>query len=422
MKSEFNDLLKPCKAAIERFIFYKLPNKQDGEDILQEVYFSAVKNFDALRDKSKFKAWMLSIAANQCNAYYNKKAKQFEIPLEDIYDYEDIHNKMGIGIKEIVRETLDGLANKDKQIIYLYYFKNMSQKDIADRLSIPIGTVKSRLYTAKQNFREHYPYPPLVKGDIFMKKLPVIMPDVKIVKSDEKSFEPRWEELIGWFIVPRLDEKLTWAIYDYPSKRQTEFFNLRVTGKAAVHGIEGVEILSDESDPEKPDVCTKRIFVAQLTDTHSRFLSESHYVGDVRHIYTFLDNEFMPNWGFGDDNCGNNIWPKQKGIIKRNNDIITCPDIPTALDVVGRYTVEIGEKSFDTILVMDIELYDNGVMSETYLDKNGRTVLWRRFNRNDWAFSRYKQKWSEKLPGNERVTVNGKTYVHWYDCITDYIL
>lgn len=40
----------------------------------------------------------------------------------------------------------------------------------------------------------------------------------------------------------------------------------------------------------------------------------------------------------------------------------------------------------------------------------------------DWAIDRYKKPWSEQLPENDRLTVNGTTYVHWYDCITDYIL
>ena len=65
--------------------------------------------------------------------------------------------------------------------------------------------------------------------------------------------------------------------------------------------------------------------------------------------------------------------------------------------------------------------YGDYTATEQYLDKNGRTVLWRRFNRDDWAFSRYKQKWTEKLPDNERIIINDETYVHWYDCITDYI-
>ena len=68
------------------------------------------------------------------------------------------------------------------------------------------------------------------------------------------------------------------------------------------------------------------------------------------------------------------------------------------------------------------ETYNCGVVSEQFLDKNGKTILWRRYNRDDWAIDRYKKPWSEQLPENDRLTVNGTTYVHWYDCITDYIL
>lgn len=96
---------------------------------------------------------------------------------------------------------------------------------------------------------------------------------------------------------------------------------------------------------------------------------------------------------------------------------------------MGTYRVTIDGKSCDTVCVMDVSTYNNGVVSEQYLDKNGKTILWRRFNRDDWGFDRKGgvlggggKLWSERLPENERITVNGKTYVHWYDCITDYIL
>ena len=62
------------------------------------------------------------------------------------------------------------------------------------------------------------------------------------------------------------------------------------------------------------------------------------------------------------------------------------------------------------------------VITEQFLDQNGRTILWRRYNRDDWALDRYGKLWSAQLPANDRLTVNGITYVHWYDCVTDYIL
>ena len=91
-------------------------------------------------------------------------------------------------------------------------------------------------------------------------------------------------------------------------------------------------------------------------------------------------------------------------------------------DVVGRYKVTIGDKEYDTVCVMNVGHFNSRIAIEQYLDKNGRTILWRRFNKNDWAKHRYGKEWTELLPDNERLTINGETYVHWYDCITDYIL
>lgn len=62
-----------------------------------------------------------------------------------------------------------------------------------------------------------------------------------------------------------------------------------------------------------------------------------------------------------------------------------------SFDVVDRYIVASGGKSYDAICVMDIETYNCGVVSKQFLDKNGKTILWRRFNRDDWAIDRYKK-------------------------------
>lgn len=166
----------------------------------------------------------------------------------------------------------------------------------------------------------------------------------------------------------------------------------------------------------------ERVFVAQLTDTHCRYLATIRNDGDVRNYITFLDgDEFMSNWGFGENNCGNETNLSVKGDIQRDGSVISSKKKDFLQDIVGRYIVTIAGKSYDTVCVMDIETYNPNVVSEQYLDKNGRTILWRRFNRDDWALDHYKKLWSEHLPENDRITVNGVTYVHWYDCVTDYI-
>ncbi len=423
---EFESLLAAQQGAVERFVKFQIQTREDAEDILQEVYLTAYRKFSQLKNRDSFKAWLISIARNKCHDYFRKRAAQLEVPIEELEEKAvSSDSRYGIAEVSVVRDTLDLLGDKDKQILYLYFWKELPQAEIAKRLDIPVGTVKSRLYTAKQNFKNQYPYH---KADDWkgekekMKQLPEMMPEYRIEKSDKEPFSVKWEELMGWFLVPKQGEKLSWGMYDCPSGKCDNIYQMEVTGKAKVHGIEGVELTAKEIPCSEKDHVLERVFVAQLTDTHCRYLATIRNDGDVRNYITFLDgDEFMSNWGFGENNCGNEINLSVKGDIQRDGSVITSKKKDFLLDIVGRYTVTIAGKSYDTVCVMDIETYNPNVVSEQYLDKNGRTILWRRFNRDDWAIDHYKKLWSELLPENERITVNGVMYVHWYDCVTDYI-
>lgn len=427
---EFEKLLAEVSSGVERFVRYRLPSQTDADDVLQEVYLSAYRNFSGLKNKDAFKPWIISIARNKCNDYFRTKATQMEISIEELSQQELSAGRLGISVVHTVRETLDRLVGKDKQILYLYFWKELPQTEIAKLLDIPVGTVKSRLHTAKQHFKNKYPYQTQKsKGDTTMQKLPEYIPDYTIERLDAEPFSVRWEELQGWLIVPRVGQKLTWGMYDFPERKRTEYTEMEVIGKAEVHGIEGVEVVAMQFDPAdyyRTGALNRveRRFVAQLTDTHSRYLAETHMEDGMRKCYTFLDGEaFLNNWGFGKDNCGNEVNLRPKGLLHREGNCVTGTIPREVVDVVGRYRVTIGGKSYDTVCVMDIECYNDAVASEQYVDQNGRTVLWRRFNRDDWAIDRFGGKpWSEKLPDNERLTINGETYVHWYDCISDYIL
>ena len=416
--SEFEMLISEHRNAVERYLRFNIPSKADSDDVLQEVWLAAYRQFDKLLNKSSFKAWVIGIARHKVKDYL--RSRQNTIDIDELPESELVQSRYGLVEYSPVHETIDKLSENDKQILTLYYFENMPQNEIADRLGIPLGTVKSRLNTARRNFKNAYPYPP--KGADIMFELPKIIPEYKIIPSDKEPFTVRWEELMGWFIVPKVGEKLTWAIYDQPSRKGDYFYEMEVIGKAEIHGIEGVEIIAKEGNIDKTQPCTERRFVAQLTDTHCRYLAESHVVNDVRKLYTFLDGEdFLPNWGYGEDNCGNEINLSPKGIIVKNGSDISVNEDRAPLDIVGRYTVEINGKTYDTVCVIDVGTYNEGVLSEQFLDKNGRTILWRRFNQNNWAFDRYGKLWTEALPDNERLNVNGETYVHWYDCVSDYI-
>jgi len=424
--NDFEALLAEHRTALERFVRYRLP-QADAEDVLQDVCIAAYQKFGQLRNRETFKPWLLSIARNRCNDYYRARANHPEIALDVLPEAALCMGRSGRSAAMTVRETLEVLTERDRQILYLYFWHELPQTEIARVLGIPLGTVKSRLHIAKKNFRANYLIDMHREGANQMKKLPLKLPEYTITPSAEPPFAVRCEELMGWMIIPKPGEKIMWGMYDFPERVRTDRTEMQVVGRAEVHGIEGVEIHAVQYD-EKEQMQTGREcvrvndFIAQLTDTHCRYLAESHMENGVRKYSTFLDgSSFLDYWGTGEDNCGMEIDLCARGELRRDGSAVTGRTSGQQQDIVGRYVVNIADKKYDTVCVFYVES-DGATATETYLDSNGRTVLWRRFNRNDWAFERYGQLWTEKLPDNERLTINGETYVHWYDCITDYIL
>ena len=116
---EFEKLLRDVSSGVERFVRYRLPSQTDADDVLQEVYLTAYRKFSGLKNKDAFKPWIISIARNKCNDYFRAKAAQMEISIEELSQQELSTGRLGISVVHTVRETLDRLGDKDKQILYL---------------------------------------------------------------------------------------------------------------------------------------------------------------------------------------------------------------------------------------------------------------------------------------------------------------
>ena len=424
----FETLMQRERISVERFVRFRLQSQADADDVLQETWISAYQNFDKLKNPDAFRAWILSIARNKCTDYFRRKSAQLEIPIDELHENRLVTGVRGLAVRSVGEETLEKLGDKDRQILYLYFWKELPQAEIAKRLNIPLGTVKSRLHNARESFRKAYPMPHPAKGALPMKKLPDLLPEYKIRVTGAPA-PILCEELMGWFFVPKVGEKLSWGMYDQPSRRCTYYYDNEVVGRAVIHGLDCVEIHAVGrgvdptgcSDPSDPGEQTE--FYGQLTDTHSRFLAVCRREHGVRILHTFLDGEdFTMNWGFGEDNVGAVTHLVPKGEIVRTGDQVRCPEGRAVMDVVDRCELSMGGKTCDTLRVMDVEDYQTGVVSEQYLDREGRTVLWRRFNRDDWEQEHWGKPWHELLPDSERLWVNGRLYVHWYDCLTDRVL
>ena len=147
-KEEFVKLIDENKLSMYKLAKSILKNDSQAEDALSESILKAYKNKDKIKDVNNFKPWIMKILANEC---YNliRKNKRFEL-IDNLESLNLIHmDKSSNNLKEIVEK----LNKEYSSVIVLYYYEDMSIKQISDILNIPEGTVKSRLSRAKSKLR-----------------------------------------------------------------------------------------------------------------------------------------------------------------------------------------------------------------------------------------------------------------------------
>ena len=250
------------------------------------------------------------------------------------------------------------------------------------------------------------------------KKFPKIMPDLVIERVDEPPFAVKCEEISGWLVIPKVGEKSSFAFYDDPDKCYTGMHTMECVREALIHGIPCVQVEINYEDKNGNTEPTYSKFM-RMTETHVSYVAEMEMRDGTLYIGTFMDDEWLSRYEVGENNIGRAIRQEAKGIAVINDDNTITVKKEECPDIIGRYNVKIGGRSFDTVALLEV---CEGIMTILYLDQNGRTAVFRRYNRFNWKTDRYKALWTEKLPNSEMIVVNGEKYVHWYDCISDYVM
>jgi RNA polymerase sigma-70 factor (ECF subfamily) len=158
---EFWDLAQNQTQFLYNVAYRYVGNRYDAEDLVQETLYTAYKKFHQLRESRKFKSWMFTILRNHFLKWQRKKAPVQADEFEDGIDYltqlesiplqQDTASAYEKKIEaETVQSILDKLPEKYKSVLILYFMEDSSYQEIAEMLSVPVGTVMSRLSRAKQ--------------------------------------------------------------------------------------------------------------------------------------------------------------------------------------------------------------------------------------------------------------------------------
>lgn len=130
----------------------------ENEDLEQEVYIKTWQNMDKYEDKGKFKQWICAITANLCRDYFKSKsykAQKSEISSDLALQNAAVKSSAEERIdkkkrQKIVLKAVDDLPKIYREVIVLAEFEDLKLDEIASKLKIPQGTVKSRLHKAKE--------------------------------------------------------------------------------------------------------------------------------------------------------------------------------------------------------------------------------------------------------------------------------
>ena len=152
-KEAFSRVIIQNKESMYKTAIVILKNEDDAYDALQEALIKMYSNIDKLQNKEMFKYWSRRINVNCSNHQINKNKKVVNITTKLTENYEETKEDIYNCEDELVK-ILENIEPDLRLIVTLYYYDELSVKEIAEILNIPSGTVKSRLSRARGKLYE----------------------------------------------------------------------------------------------------------------------------------------------------------------------------------------------------------------------------------------------------------------------------
>ncbi len=155
-ESTFRTLVQRHKDKVRNIIYLTLNTSEPVDDITQEVFITVYKNLKSFRFESQFSTWLFRITVNKCKDHLRKiKVRQIFSPVHDDeheVGYTTDHDNFDM--KEILNKAITKLPDKLRIPLCLKDIEGLSYQEIAEMVQCEIGTVKSRIFRAREGLRE----------------------------------------------------------------------------------------------------------------------------------------------------------------------------------------------------------------------------------------------------------------------------
>ncbi len=154
----FAPLIERYKMSIYRLVYQMVHNRDDTEDLVQEIFIKAYQGIKTFKSGYKFLPWLSKIAVNHTLNFIKKERKIDVQPLEWAQNYADnkgdpvqmVKEKM---LKEKIAKAMAQLPEEYRVVLVLRIEEQLSYEEISQTLGIPAGTVMSRIARAREHLR-----------------------------------------------------------------------------------------------------------------------------------------------------------------------------------------------------------------------------------------------------------------------------
>ncbi|MGN0605275.1 MAG: RNA polymerase sigma factor [Oscillospiraceae bacterium] len=152
-ETDADKIVKKYLKDIYAFAFSKVKNKNDAEDITQEVLMQYVSKSPDFENEEHAKHWILKVTENICRNFHKSGWKRYVSFIEET-DYELSEESRNIDDKIILDDAIKRLPAKYHHIIHLFYYEKLSINEISEILEISVTAVKSRLKRGRDRLRK----------------------------------------------------------------------------------------------------------------------------------------------------------------------------------------------------------------------------------------------------------------------------
>jgi RNA polymerase sigma-70 factor, ECF subfamily len=155
----FGELVRRWERRIFALTYGILGREEDARDATQETFLAAFRNLRGFRGEAKVSSWLHRIAVNQCITRQRRSRVRSESALDDEHEadgksfatprsHSPAHVVESRQETAAVRRAINSLPVELRQVVVMKEFEELTFREIADALDLPLSTVKSRLYTA----------------------------------------------------------------------------------------------------------------------------------------------------------------------------------------------------------------------------------------------------------------------------------